>query len=263
MPHATLRGGGAAGFVADQPLAPFVSAENDLMIDKTSASIADALHDVPDGATVMIGGFGTAGIPDELVEGLIEQGARDLTVVNNNAGNGDRGLAALLKTGRVRKIICSFPRQADSHVFDALYRGGKIELELVPQGNLAERIRAAGAGIGAFFTPTGYGTELAKGKETREIDGRNYVLEHPIHGDVALIKAERGDRWGNLTYRMAARNFGPVMAMATRRAIASVHEIVPLGALDPESIVTPGIFVSRIVKIERQPTRAGGYRQAA
>jgi 3-oxoadipate CoA-transferase alpha subunit len=233
------------------------------MIDKIAASIAEALHDVPDGATVMIGGFGTAGIPDELVDGLIAQGARDLTVVNNNAGNADRGLAALLKTGRVRKIICSFPRQADSYVFDGLYRSGKIELELVPQGNLAERIRAAGAGIGAFFTPTGYGTELARGKETREINGKPYVLEHPIPGDVALIKAERGDRWGNLTYRMAARNFGPVMAMAAKCTIATVHDIAPLGALDPENIVTPGIFVSRIVKIDRVATRAGGYKQAA
>ncbi|MDP3761564.1 MAG: 3-oxoacid CoA-transferase subunit A [Ramlibacter sp.] len=233
------------------------------MIDKTAASVSEALQGVTDGATVMIGGFGTAGIPNELVEGLIEQGARDLTIVNNNAGNGDHGLAALLKAGRVRKIICSFPRQADSHVFDALYRSGKIELELVPQGNLSERIRAAGAGIGAFFTPTGYGTELAKGKETREIGGRPYVLEYPIHADLALIKAERGDRWGNLTYRKAARNFGPVMAMAARRTIASVHEIVPLGALDPENVVTPGIFVSRIVKVERIATQAGGFRQAA
>ncbi len=233
------------------------------MIDKIVPSIAQALHDVRDGATVMVGGFGTAGIPNELVEGLIEQGARELTIVNNNAGNGDHGLAALLGTGRVRKVICSFPRQADSHVFDALYRGGKIELELVPQGNLAERIRAAGAGIGAFFTPTGYGTELAKGKETREIDGRHYVLEYPIHADLALIKAERGDRWGNLDYRMAARNFGPVMAMAARCTVATVHEIVPLGALDPECIVTPGIFVSRIVRIERVATRAGGFRQTA
>ena len=233
------------------------------MIDKIAASIAQALQDVADGATVMIGGFGTAGIPNELVDGLIEQGARDLTIVNNNAGNGEHGLAALLKAGRVRKIICSFPRQADSQIFDQLYRGGKIELELVPQGNLSERIRAAGAGIGAFFTPTGYGTELAKGKETREIGARQYVLEYPIHGDVALIKAERGDRWGNLTYRKAARNFGPVMAMAAKRTIASVHEVVPLGALDPESIVTPGIFVSRIVKVERVATRAGGFRQGA
>ncbi|MBI2772765.1 MAG: 3-oxoacid CoA-transferase subunit A [Burkholderiales bacterium] len=230
------------------------------MINKIALSIAEALAGVPHGATVMVGGFGTAGIPNELVNGLIEQGATDLTVVNNNAGNGDAGLAALLKAGRVRKVICSFPRQADSHVFDALYRSGKLELELVPQGNLAERIRAAGAGIGAFFTPTGYGTELARGKETREINGRMQVLEHAIHGDVALIKAERGDRWGNLTYRMAARNFGPVMAMGAKRTIATVHEVVELGALDPEAIVTPGIFVSKIVRIDRVATQAGGFR---
>ena len=231
------------------------------MIDKIAASIADALAGVTDGATVMIGGFGTAGIPGELIDGLIAQGAKDLTVVNNNAGNGDEGLAALLKAGRVRKIICSFPRQADSFVFDELYRSGKLELELVPQGNLAERIRAAGAGIGAFFTPTGFGTELAAGKETREINGRHYVLEHPIHGDIALVKAERGDRWGNLTYRMAARNFGPVMAMAAKHTIATVHEIVALGTLDPENIVTPGIFVSRIVKVPRVATQAGGFKR--
>ena len=231
------------------------------MIDKIAASPAHALEGLADGATVMIGGFGTAGIPNELIDALIEQGARDLTVVNNNAGNGDQGLAALLKAGRVRKIICSFPRQADSHVFDALYRSGKLELELVPQGNLAERIRAAGAGIGAFFTPTGFGTDLAKGKETREIGGRDYVLEHPIYGDVALIKAERGDRWGNLTYRMAARNFGPVMAMAAKKTVATVHEIVELGMLDPESVVTPGIFVSKIVKTPRVATQAGGFKQ--
>jgi 3-oxoadipate CoA-transferase, alpha subunit len=233
------------------------------MIDKIAASVSQALRGIPDGATVLVGGFGTAGIPNELIDGLIEQGARDLTIVNNNAGNGDHGLAALLKAGRVRKIICSFPRQVDSYVFDELYRNGKIELELVPQGNLSERIRAAGAGIGAFFGPTGYGTELAKGKETREIDGKHYVLEYPIHGDVALIKAERGDRWGNLTYRMAARNFGPVMAMGAKRTIATVHEIVPLGELDPESIVTPGIFVTSVVKVERVATRAGGFKQAA
>lgn len=225
------------------------------MIDKRVDSVAAALAGVGDGATVMVGGFGTAGIPGELIDGLIAQGARDLTVVNNNAGNGDTGLAALLKAGRVRKIICSFPRQTDSHVFDALYRSGKIELELVPQGNLAERIRAAGAGIGAFFTPTGYGTELARGKEVREIDGRWYVLEHPIHADFALIKAERGDRWGNLTYRKTARNFGPVMAMAARCTIASVHEWAELGELDPECIVTPGIFVQRVVRVPRAPTR--------
>jgi 3-oxoadipate CoA-transferase, alpha subunit len=231
------------------------------MIDKIAASIADALAGIRDGATVMVGGFGTAGIPGELIDGLIAQGARELTVVNNNAGNGDTGLAALLKAGRVRKIVCSFPRQADSHVFDALYRSGRIELELVPQGNLAERIRAAGAGIGGFFTPTGYGTELAKGKETREIDGRMYVFETPIHADVALIKAERGDRWGNLTYRKAARNFGPVMAMAAHRTVATVHEIEELGELDPEAIVTPGIFVSAIVQVLRTTTQAGGFKQ--
>ena len=229
------------------------------MIDKVAATVADALRGTPDGATVLIGGFGTAGIPNELIDGLIEQGARELTVVNNNAGNGDSGLAALLRAGRVRKIVCSFPRQPDSHVFDALYRSGRIELELVPQGNLAERLRAAGAGIGAFFTPTGYGTELARGKETRVIDGRPHVLEHPIHGDLALIKAECGDRWGNLTYRMAARNFGPVMATAARRTVASVHEIVELGRLDPEAVVTPGIHVSRIVRVDRVATRAGGF----
>jgi 3-oxoadipate CoA-transferase alpha subunit len=233
------------------------------MIDKTAASIGAALQGIADGACVMIGGFGTAGIPNELIGGLIEQGARDLTVVNNNAGNADQGLAALLKTGRVRKIICSFPRQVDSYVFDELYRSGRIELELVAQGNLAERIRAAGAGIGAFFTPTGFGTDLAKGKETREIGGKSYVLEYPIYGDVALIKAECGDRWGNLTYRKAARNFGPVMATAAKRTIATVHEIAPLGTLDPEHIVTPGIFVSKIVKIDRVATQAGGFKQAA
>ncbi len=237
------------------------------MIDKIAASVAEALAGTPDGATVLIGGFGTAGIPNELIDGLIAQGARDLTIVNNNAGNGDTGLAALLKTGRVRKIVCSFPRQADSHVFDALYRSGRIELELVPQGNLAERLRAAGAGIGAFFTPTGYGTELARSadgsaKETRVIDGRPHVLEYPIHGDLALIKAECGDRWGNLTYRKAARNFGPVMATAARRTVASVHRIVELGALDPEAIVTPGVHVSRIVLVERVATQAGGFKPA-
>jgi 3-oxoadipate CoA-transferase alpha subunit len=197
-----------------------------------------------------------------LIDGLIEQGARDLTVVNNNAGNGEHGLAALLKAGRVRKVICSFPRQADSQVFDALYRSGRVELELVPQGNLAERIRAAGAGIGAFFTPTGYATTLAQGKETREINGRMHVLEYPIAGDLALIKAERGDRWGNLVYRKAARNFGPVMAMAARHTVASVHEVVALGALDPEAIVTPGIFVQAVVQVPRTATQAGGFIQA-
>lgn len=233
------------------------------MIDKIRASAAEAMGDVPDGATVMIGGFGTAGLPNELIDALLERGARELTIVNNNAGNGDTGLAALLAAGRVRKIICSFPRQADSWHFDRLYREGRIELELVPQGNLAERIRAAGAGIGGFFSPTGYGTELAKGKETREIDGRMYVLESPIHADYALIKAERGDRWGNLTYRMTARNFGPVMAMAAKVTVATVHEIVELGTLDPEAVVTPGLFVQRVVKVPRVRTAAGGFNTAA
>ncbi|CAM5789507.1 3-oxoacid CoA-transferase subunit A [Rhizobacter fulvus] len=233
------------------------------MIDKQVASVADAVAGTPDGATVMIGGFGGAGQPNELIDALIAQGAKDLVIVNNNAGNGETGLAALLKAGRVRKIICSFPRQADSQVFDGLYRSGKLELELVPQGNLAERIRAAGAGIGGFFTPTGYGTDLAKGKETREIGGRMYVLESPIHADLALIKAERGDRWGNLTYRKTARNFGPIMAMAAKVTVASVHEFVALGELDPEHIVTPGIFVQRVVKIARTATAAAGFKQAA
>jgi 3-oxoadipate CoA-transferase, alpha subunit len=232
------------------------------MIDKRISSAQEALTDVPDGATVMIGGFGTAGLPDELIEALLEQGARDLVIVNNNAGNGDTGLAALLAAGRVRKIICSFPRQADSHHFDRLYRAGQLELELVPQGNLAERIRAAGAGIGAFFTPTGYGTELAQGKETRNIKGRWHVLEHPIHADYALIKAERGDRWGNLTYRMTARNFGPIMAAAARTTVATVHELVDLGEIDPESIVTPGLFVKRVVKVPRRSTQAAGFKGA-
>ena len=233
------------------------------MISKISPSVEAALAGIADGATVMIGGFGTAGLPNELVGALLAQGAKGLTIVNNNAGNGDTGLAALIAARRVRKIVCSFPRQADSHHFDRLYRAGEIELELVPQGNLAERIRAAGAGIGGFFTPTGYGTDLARGKETREIDGRMYVLEAPLHADYAFIKAERGDRWGNLTYRMTARNFGPVMAMAAKTTIATVHEVVPLGALDPEAVVTPGIFVQRIVLIDRVATSAGGFRQQA
>ncbi len=198
----------------------------------------------------MIGGFGVAGLPNELIDALIAQGARDLTVVNNNAGNGYTGLAALLQAGQVRKIICSFPRQTDSYVFDELYRSGRIELELVPQGNLAERIRAAGAGIGAFFSPTGYGTTLAEGRETRNINGRNYVLEYPIHADVALIKARAADRWGNLVYRKTGRNFGPIMATAARCTIAQVDEVVELGELDPESVVTPGIFVQRVVQVK-------------
>ena len=212
--------------------------------------MASAVADVHDGATIVIGGFGNAGMPSALIDALIEQGARDLTIVNNNAGNGDTGLAALLAAGRVKKIICSFPRQTDSHVFDGLYRSGKIELELTPQGNLAERIRAAGAGIGGFFSPTGYGTLLAEGKETRLINGRHYVLESPIHADYALIKALKADRWGNLVYRKAARNFGPIMAMAAKCTIAQVDEVVALGELDPEVIVTPGIFVKRVVQSE-------------
>jgi 3-oxoadipate CoA-transferase alpha subunit len=218
------------------------------MIDKTIGSPEEAVRDIFDGAAIMIGGFGTAGMPDRLIDALIAHGAGDLTVINNNAGNGETGLAALLKARRVRKIICSFPRQADSHHFDALYRAGEIELELVPQGNLAARIHAAGAGLGAIFTPTGYGTLLAVGKETREIDGRHHVLEYPIHADFALIKAQAGDRWGNLVYRKTARNFGPIMAMAAKCTIAQVSEIVPLGALDPEAVVTPGIFVQRVVR---------------
>ena len=219
------------------------------MINKVVATAAIAVADIPNGATVMIGGFGTAGMPSELIDALIAKGSKDLTIVNNNAGNADTGLAALLKARQVKKIICSFPRQTDSWVFDGLYKKGDIELELVPQGNLAERIRAAGAGIGAFYTPTGYGTPLAEGKETRHIDGRDYVLEYPIHADFALIKALRGDRWGNLVYRKTARNFGPIMAAAAKCTIAQVREIVNLGDLDPENVVTPGIFVQRVVEV--------------
>ncbi|MFN0038349.1 MAG: 3-oxoacid CoA-transferase subunit A [Burkholderiales bacterium] len=219
------------------------------MINKIVSTMAQAMAGIHDGATIMIGGFGGAGQPAQLIEGLIEQGAKDLTIVNNNAGNGETGLAALLKARRVRKIYCSFPRQTDSHVFDALYRAGEIELELVPQGNLAERIRAAGAGIGGFFTATGYGTDLAKGKETRMINGRGHVLEMPIHADFALIKAEAADRWGNLVYRKTARNFGPIMATAARCTIVQINSVVELGALDPETIITPGLYVNRIVRI--------------
>src|SRR5258707_2220877 len=219
------------------------------MIDKFVASPEAALADIPDGATVMIGGFGNAGMPAELIDALIAQGAGDLTIVNNNAGNADTGLAALLKAKRVRKILCSFPRQADSWHFDALYRAGEIELELVPQGTLAERIRAAGAGVGGFYTPTAFGTRLAEGKETRRIGERDYVLEYPIHADYALIKAEGADRWGNLVYRKSARNFGPIMAAAAKCTVVQVRETVELGALDPEVVVTPGIFVQRVTKI--------------
>ncbi len=222
------------------------------MIDKIVAGVAEAVAGIHDGATIMIGGFGSAGQPAELIDALIEHGARELTIVNNNAGNGETGLAALLKAGRVRKMICSFPRQADSQVFDALYRAGRIELELVPQGNLAARIQAAGAGLGGIFTPTGYGTLLAEGKETRSIDGRNYVFERPLHADFALIKAEAGDRWGNLVYRKSARNFGPIMATAARCTVAQVSRVVELGQLDPESVVTPGIFVQRLVAVNSE-----------
>lgn len=217
------------------------------MISKIFDSMRAGLADVPDGATIMVGGFGLAGQPKELIDALLDQGAKELVIINNNAGNGDTGLAALLAAGRVRKIICSFPRQSDSHVFDGLYRSGKIELELVPQGNLAERIRAAGAGIGGFYTPTGAGTPLAQGKEQRHINGRDYLLEYPLHADYALIKALRADRWGNLVYRKTARNFGPIMATAARIAVAQVDSIVELGELDPEAIVTPGLFVQRVV----------------
>jgi len=220
-----------------------------LVINKVFASAEAALADIPNGATVMIGGFGNAGMPAALIDALIAQGARELTIVNNNAGNGDTGLAALIKAKRVKKILCSFPRQADSWHFDAAYRAGELELELVPQGTLAERIRAAGAGIGAFYTPTAFGTKLADGKETRRIGERDYVLEYPIHADYALIKADRADRWGNLVYRKTARNFAPIMASAAKCTVVQVRETVELGQLDPEAIITPGIFVKRVVKI--------------
>jgi 3-oxoadipate CoA-transferase alpha subunit len=223
------------------------------LINKVVASLESAVAGIQDGTTLMIGGFGAAGMPAELIAAVTDHGARDLTVISNNAGNGETGLAALLKARRVRKIICSFPRQTDSYVFDGLYRAKEIELELVPQGNLAARIHAAGAGFGAFYTPTGYGTPLAEGKETREIDGRRYVLEYPLHADVALIKAHKGDRWGNLVYRKTARNFGPIMAMAARCTVAQVSEVVELGALDPEVVVTPGIFVHRVVRVAAAP----------
>ncbi|MDH6239925.1 3-oxoacid CoA-transferase subunit A [Aurantimicrobium minutum] len=219
------------------------------MPHKIHSSVDAALADISDGSTIMIGGFGLAGQPQELIDGLIRRGAKDLTIVNNNAGNGEVGLALLIKSGFVKKIICSFPRQVDSHIFDAAYRAGEIELEVVPQGNLAERIRAAGAGIGGFFTPTGYGTLLAEGKETRVIDGKNYVLESPIHADYALIKAHKADPLGNLVYRKTARNFGPVMATAATTTIAQVSRVVEVGDLDPEEVITPGIFVNRIVEV--------------
>ncbi|MFF2996160.1 3-oxoacid CoA-transferase subunit A [Streptomyces sp. NPDC057950] len=218
------------------------------MTMRVCAHADEAVAGVEDGSTVLVGGFGMAGMPVDLIDALIRQGAKDLTVVSNNAGNGDTGLAALLAKGRVRKVVCSFPRQSDSYVFDGLYRAGKVELEVVPQGNLAERIRAAGAGIGAFFCPTGAGTLLAEGKETRVIDGRTYVLEYPIRGDVALIGAHRADRMGNLVYRKTARNFGPVMATAATTVVAQVREIVDTGMIDPETVVTPSIYVDRVVQ---------------
>lgn len=219
------------------------------MIDKTVASPEAAVAGIADGSTVLVGGFGPSGVPEALIDALLAQGARELTIVSNHAGNGETGLAALLAAGRVRRIVCSYPRHKDSYVFDRLFRAGKIELELVPQGTMAERLRAAGAGIPAFYTPTAYGTALAEGKETRIVDGKPCVLERALSGDVALVRADRGDRWGNLVYRKAARNFGPVMATAAQRTIAQVREIVPLGALDPEAIVTPGVFVTCVCAI--------------
>ncbi|MFA9486203.1 MULTISPECIES: 3-oxoacid CoA-transferase subunit A [unclassified Moraxella] len=219
------------------------------MIDKSSQSLTQVMSQIKDGLIILIGGFGPAGQPTELIDALIDCNVKDLTIVSNNAGNGDYGLARLLKTGAVKKIICSFPRQADSYVFDELYRAGKIELEVVPQGNLACRIQAAGMGLGAIYTPTGFGTLLAEGKETRHIEGKDYVLEYPIKADFALIKAHKGDRWGNLVYNKSARNFGPIMAMAADVTIAQVGEVVELGELDPEHIITPGIFVQHIVEL--------------
>ncbi|HJQ07438.1 MAG TPA: 3-oxoacid CoA-transferase subunit A [Nocardioides sp.] len=223
-------------------------------------SCDEAVAGIEDGSTVLVGGFGLAGMPFDLIDALIRQGAKDLTIVSNNAGNGEVGLAALLKAGRVRKVLCSFPRQVDSYVFDELYLAGKVELEVVPQGNLAERMRAAGAGIGAFYCPTGVGTPLAEGKEEREIDGRRYLLEYPIKGDYALISAHTADRMGNLVYRRTARNFGPVMAGAARTTIAQVSNVVPTGALDPEAVVTPSIYVDRVVRVEARQYTVQGAR---
>ncbi|MFT4262374.1 MAG: 3-oxoacid CoA-transferase subunit A [Nocardioides sp.] len=220
----------------------------------------EAVAGIEDGSTVLVGGFGLAGMPFDLIDALIRQGARELTVVANNAGNADVGLAALLEAGRVRKILCSFPRQVDSYVFDELYRDGRIELEVVPQGNLAERMRAAGAGIGAFYCPTAVGTPLAEGREEREIDGRRYVLEYPIKGDYALISAHASDGMGNLVYRKTARNFGPVMATAAATTIAQVSEVVPTGSLDPEAVVTPSIYVDRVVRVEARHYTVEGAR---
>ena len=219
------------------------------MISKIVPDLVAATAGIQDGSVVLIGGFGGAGMPHELIDALIAHKARELTIVSNNAGSGHTGIAALLEAGLVRKVICSFPRQADSHVFDGLYRAGKLELELVPQGTLAERIRAGGAGIGGFFTRTAVGTQLAEGKEIRHLDGDDYVFELPIKADVAVIKALKADRWGNLVYNKTARNFCPVMATAAKMTIAQVDEIVELGELDPEAIVTPGLFVKRVVRI--------------
>lgn len=219
-----------------------------------------AVEGIEDGSTILVGGFGLAGMPFDLIDALIRQGARELTVVANNAGNGEVGLAALLKAGRVRKVLCSFPRQVDSYVFDELFLAGKVELEVVPQGNLAERMRAAGAGIGAFYCPTAVGTPLAEGKELREIDGRTYVLEFPIRGDYALISAHIADRQGNLVYRKTARNFGPVMATAATTTIAQVNDVVETGSLDPESVVTPSVYVDRVVAVAARQYTVQGAR---
>lgn len=230
------------------------------MIDKTVPDVASAVAGIADGATVMVGGFGRAGQPVELIDALIDAGTRDLTIVSNNAGGGDVGLARLIAEDRVRKVVCSFPRQSDSWHFDAAYREGRLELELVPQGNLAERIRAAGAGIGAFYSPTAVGTPLAEGREQRVIDGRTYLLEYPIHADVALISGLAADRLGNVVYRRTARNFGPVMATAARTTVVQVDAIVEVGALDPEAVVTPGIFVNRVVAVGERPwLREGAF----
>ncbi|MGE4370052.1 MAG: 3-oxoacid CoA-transferase subunit A [Burkholderiaceae bacterium] len=220
------------------------------MLNKVYSRALEAVSDLPDGATVLIGGFSGAGVPELLITALIEHGAKELTVVHNNAGNAMTGVARLLAAGQVRKVICSFPRSWESHVFESLYRAGKVQLECVPQGTLAERLRAGGSGLGPFFTPTGYGTELADGKETRVVEGRGYVLEQPLRGDFALVKARRADRWGNLQYRMTARNFGPAMCMAGGVTIVEVDEVVPLGTLDPETIVTSAAFVQRIVSLK-------------
>jgi 3-oxoadipate CoA-transferase alpha subunit len=219
------------------------------MINKIVQGVAEAMTGIRDGAIVLIGGFGSIGQPNALIEGLIEHGAKDLTVVSNNAGVGHTGLARLLEAGRVRKMVCSYPRTSDPVVFETLYREGRIELEVIPQGTMAERMRAAGAGIAAFYTPTSVGTKLAEGKEEREFSGRRYVLEEALPGDVALIEAWEADRWGNLTYISSARNFNPVMAMAAPLTIAQAQHIVELGALDPEKIGTPGIFVDRVVHV--------------